>query len=300
MTSEVMYETGFPVEGFPMQYRWQAGLWHDLFERQIALLEYDIARAKAADDVMVFLSTPLSGRVGSHFSTNVEIADHVARRLMEDWGHRFWVLNPGRYQMESKEGTGLMNRHAETLSKERGISIDIDQLFADSPPGGGDYMRMWVRIMVEDGIDNTGRRWDAFYFMSPSDVRGFFTEGGSRTWTAGVEEYFARKYAMDEDFRAAFDPPFRDAEGNVLEGDAERAECVQRRNNFFRYYTIRAGVNFSLGSHDEWNIWRLLNERRRASGKYGISDQIAGYFEGRQIAPGATVIPTAPGYEVVE
>ncbi len=300
MTREVTYETGFPVEGFPMQYRWQAGIWYDLFERQIELLEYDIARAKAADDVMVFLSTPLSGRVGSHFSTNVEIADHVARRLMEDWGHRFWVLNPGRYQMESKEGTGLMNRHAETLSKERGVLIDIDKLFADSPPSGGDYMRMWTRIMVEDDIDNTGRRWDAFYFMSPSDVRGFFTEGGSRTWTAGVEEYFARKYAMDEDFRASFDPPFQDADGNTLDAEAESAECVRRRNNFFRYYTIRAGVNFSLGSHDEWNIWRLLNERRRASGKYGISDQIAGYFEGRQIAPGATVVPTAPGYEVVE
>ncbi|MEJ2152952.1 MAG: hypothetical protein P8Y29_08380, partial [Gemmatimonadota bacterium] len=88
MTSEVTYQTGFPVEGFPMQYRWQAGIWYDLFEHQIELLEYDIARAKAADDVMVFLSTPLSGRFGSHFSTNVEIADHVARRLMEDWGHR--------------------------------------------------------------------------------------------------------------------------------------------------------------------------------------------------------------------
>lgn len=300
MTSEATYETGFPVAGFPMQYRWQTGLWYDLFERQIALLEYDIARAKAGDDVMVFLSTPLSGRAGSHFSTNVEIADHVSRRIMEDWGHRFWVLNPARYQMESKEGTGLMNRHAEALSRERGVTIDVDQLFANSPPSGGDYMRMWVRIMVEDDVDNTGRRWDAFYFMSPSDVRDFFTEGGSRTWTAGVEEYFARKYAMDDDFRAGFDPPFHDENGDPLEGEAESAECVRRRNNFFRYYTIRAGVNFSLGSHDEWNIWRLLNERRQASGKYGISDQIAGYFEGRQIAPGATVVPTAPGYEVVE
>jgi len=88
--------------------------------------------------------------------------------------------------------------------------------------------------------------------------------------------------------------------GTALEGDSEKAECVGRRNDFFRYYTIRAGANFSLGSHDEWNIWRLLNERRRATGKHGISDQIAGYFEGRQIAPGTTVVSTAPGYEVVE
>ncbi|MGH7570354.1 MAG: hypothetical protein ACREMK_00735 [Gemmatimonadota bacterium] len=292
------YETGYPVPGFPVRFRWQTGIWFELFERQIALLERDIARARAEDNVMVFLSTPLSGRGGGHFATNVEIADHIARMIMERWGHRFWVLNPGRYQMESKEGTGLMHLHAADLARDTGLEVDIEELFRTSPPTGGDYMRIWTRILVEDDRENIGRRWDAFYFMGPGDVRDFFTEGGSRTLTAGVEEYFARKLTMNREFEAYFEPPFHDADGNPLAGRREREEWQLRRDAFFRYYTVRGGVNFSLGSHDEWNIWRLLNERRRASSPQGVSDQIAGFFEDAQLDPASFVSPTAPGYQI--
>ena len=297
--AEIAFETGFPVPGFPMRFRWQSGVWFELFEKQIELLERDVARARAEDRVMVFLSAPLSGRGGGHFATNVEIADHTARRLMGEWGHRFWVLNPGRYQMESKEGTGLMVLHAAELSRERGEEVDIDRLFAESPPTGGDYMRMWTRVLVEDGADDDGGRWDVFYFLAPSDVHAFFTESGARSWTAGVEDYFARKHAMDPAFREAFTPPFRD-DGAWLEGPAEEVEWARRREAFFRYYTVRAGVNFSLGSHDEWNIWRLLNDRRRERLSRGIAHQIAGYFEGRQVDPAGFVGPTAPGYALDE
>lgn len=297
--SRATFETGQPVPGFPVRFRWQTGVWFELFERQVALLERDIARARAEDNVMVFLSTPLSGRGGGHFATNVEIADHTTRMILERWGHRFWVLNPGRYQMESKEGTGLMNLHAAELSQETGRDIDIEELFRRSPPTGGDYMRMWTRILIEDEAGNLGRRWDAFYFQGPSDVRDFFTEGGSRTWTAGVEEYFARKLTMNREFYDYFDPPFYDASGGRLKGRRERAEWQRRRDAFFRYYTVRAGVNFSLGSHDEWNLWRLLNEKRRDASPHGVSDQIAGFFEDAQLDPAATVTPTARGYEVV-
>ncbi|MGH9320688.1 MAG: hypothetical protein ACRD3V_12485, partial [Vicinamibacteria bacterium] len=231
------FETGYPVPGFPVRFRWQTGIWFELFERQVALLERDIARARAEDNVMVFLSTPLSGRGGGHFATNVEIADHIARMIMERWGHRFWVLNPGRYQMESKEGTGLMHLHAAELSRETGREIDIEELFRTSPPTGGDYMRMWTRILVEDGGENIGRRWDAFYFMGPRDVRDFFTEGGSRTFTAGVEEYFARKVTMNREFEGYFEPPFHDVDGNSLAGRREREEWQLRRDAFFRFYT---------------------------------------------------------------
>ena len=297
---ETRYETGRPVADFPMRFRWQSGTWCELFEKQIALIERDIARARAEDQVLVFQSTPLSGRGGGHYATNVEIADHTARRLMEDWGHRFWVLNPGRYQMESKEGTGLMHLHAAELSRETGQEIDIDALFAESPPGGGDYMRMWTRVLVEDEVDNAGRRWDAMYFVSPRDVHDFFSESGSRTWTAGVEDYFARKLTMDREFYEAFVPPFRDDDGDRLTGPAETEEWRRRRDAFFRYYTIRAGVNFSLGSHDEWNIWRLLNERRRETAPGAIAEQIAVYFEGRQVDPASAAMVTARGYEIVD
>jgi hypothetical protein len=295
---EPRFETGEPVPGFPLRFRWHRGVWYRLFEKQIALLERDIARALVEGSVMVFQSTPLSGRGGGHFATNVEIAEHTTRRLMEEWGHRFWFLNPARYQMESKEGTGLMHLHAEQLSLETGEEIDVDALFECDPPVGGDYMRMWTRILVEDDEDRAGRRWDAIYFSGPADVRDFFTEGGARTLTAGVEEYFARKIAMDSGFHDAFAPPFLDADANHLTGSAEREEWRRRREDFFRYYTIRAGANFSLGSHDEWNIWQLLNDRRRASSPTGIADQIAGFFEGRQIDPASSAAKTAPGYAV--
>lgn len=296
---EPSFETGHPIPGLPVRFRWRTGVWYELFERQIALLERDIARARVEDNVMVFLSTPLSGRGGGHFATNVEIAEHLSRVIMERWGHRFWVLNPGRYQMESKEGTGLMNLHAAELSRETGQEIDIEELFRTTPPTGGDYMRMWTRILVEDDAGNLGRRWDAFYFQGPSDVRDFFTEGGSRTWTAGVEEYFSRKLSMNREFNEYFEPPFHDAAGDRLEGKRERREWQRRRDDFFRYYTVRAGVNFSLGSHDEWNLWRLLNQLRRDASPHGVSDQIAGFFEGIQLDPSATVTRTARGYEVV-
>lgn len=291
-------ETGQPVPGFPYRTRWQTGLWLELFDMQVELIERDIARAMAQDSVMVFQSLPLTGRGGGHYATNVEVAEHMSRRLMEEWGHRFWVLNPGRYQLESKEGTGLMNLHAARLSRERGVEIDVDELFRRSPPHGGDYMRMWARILVEDEEDQAGRRWDVLYFVGPDDVRSFFTEDGARTWTGGVEEYFARKQTMDRDFHDTFVPPFFDVDGRRLEGEAEKQEWKRRRNAFFRYYTVRAGVNFSLGSHDEWNIWQGLNESRRRTDQ-GIADQIAGYFDGRQVDPGSFSLRAAPGYEAL-
>lgn len=298
--AHVTYDTGRPVADFPIRFRWQSGIWFELFEKQVALLERDIARARAEDRVMVFLSTPLSGRGGGHFATNVEIADHTARRLMEEWGHRFWVLNPARYQMESKEGTGLMALHAAELSRERDEEIDVDRLFEESPPTGGDYMRMWTRVLVEDDADHTGGRWDAFYFLAPSDANQFFTESGARSWTAGVEDYFARKFAMDPAFHQAFAPPFFDDDGKPIPKAREMEEWARRREAFFRYYTVRAGVNFSLGSHDEWNIWRLLNARRREAAPRGIAHQIAGYFDGRQVDPASAFLPTASGYALDE
>ena len=66
-------------------------------------------------------------------------------------------------------------------------------------------------------------------------------------------------------------PPFFDRDGGRLTGAAVKEEWKRRRNAFFRYYTVRAGVNFSLGSHDEWNIWQELNERRRST-PHGIAE----------------------------
>jgi hypothetical protein len=54
---------------------------------------------------------------------------------------------------------------------------------------------------------------------------------------------------------------------------------------FRNYYGLRASVSFSYGSHDEWNIARLLNERRRGSADFGIAGQLGIMFDGRATTP---------------
>ena len=287
----------FPVKGFDLRFAWQT-VWVPIFDKQIALLREDIARARAEDRAVVYLSCPLSSRGGGFAATNVEIANHTQRRLLREWGHRFWILNPAQYQLESKEGTGLLVRHARELGM---TSADIAAL---PRPEGGDYMRMWTKVLVEDADNNEGSLFDAYYFLGPTDVREFLTQGGALSVTAGVEEFFARQFAMDVDFRDAFsvpgirwDPDWTKSTHSSSAQQAElRALWEDKRKAFFRYYAIRASVAFSLGSHDEWNIFRLLNIARLRNSKGDVGGLIAGYFDGRQIDPGAAVTVIDPGY----
>ena len=64
---------------------------------------------------------------------------------------------------------------------------------------------------------------------------------------------------------------------------------------FRTYYGLRAAVSFSLGSHDEWNIVRILNDRRRGIAEFGIPNQIAVLYDGKPMTPGGYESPTAPG-----
>jgi hypothetical protein len=82
----------------------------------------------------------------------------------------------------------------------------------------------------------------------------------------------------------------------MMNGDSAIAEAERRRNEFFRYYGVRAGVNYSRGSHDEWNIWQMLNTERRE--RLNLGDQIAGFFAGEQIPPATTEQSISPGYAV--
>jgi hypothetical protein len=66
--------------------------------------------------------------------------------------------------------------------------------------------------------------------------------------------------------------------------------------SFRRYYALRASSTVSRGAHDEWNIFRMINERRRADAKLGTPNQIPMLFDGRSIAPADAELAVSEGY----
>ena len=291
--------TGQPVPGFPLSFTWFRDEWEALFDEQTALVKSDVARARAEDRLVVYLSCPISARGGGSSETNVDIARYVERALLQRWGEAFWILNPAQYQLESKAGTGLLDMHAKRLG------IDLAKLLSKSSPGGGDYLRMWTKVLVEDGGDNLGRLLDAFYFLGPRDVHSFFLKDGSDiTITAGIEIYFARKFSSDASFCDSYSVPgirWGVPPKSLLNPDP-RVVWTQRRKDFMRFYGLRASANFSLGSHDEWAILRLLNGARRKKTATSrmvagdVGDQIAAFFDGNQVDPASSEAPLSAGY----
>jgi hypothetical protein len=175
-------------------------------------------------------------------------------------------------------------------------------------------MRMWIKALVEDDryVDKAvggepkrnlccGGMFDGFYFLGPSDVESFFATGRESSVTQVVESYFARKYATDLDFRREFDAEPTSA-GGVAAIDPTRHEADEtwehRRKRFFRYYALRASASYSLGSRDEWNTLVRLNRKRRRSKAYGPGEELACYFDGRQVSPASAMRKVARGYEV--
>jgi hypothetical protein len=299
-------ETAEPVPDLGIKFTWHNNYWREIFDEQIALICADIKRARAEDRLIIYLSCPISARGGGDHRTNVDIAKATERRLLTEWGEGFWILNPAQYQMESKEGLGLIESHARKL----GINLgELRRITKPPAPSGGDYMRMWTKVLVDDtkGYDidfpkelsYTGQHFDGYYFLGPNDVMQFFTKSGGETLTAAVQTHFSRKFTTDPDFRdyysidkiawgadRATDPRFtKDAgkEQNVL-----RDQWEEHRRRYLKFYALKAGVNFSLGSHDEWEILRLINYKRCAAlkkteGNLGIPDQMPAFFDGRQV-----------------
>ena len=295
-------KTDEAVPGFPLKFTWHTGAWQKIFDRQTELIKKDVERARLDGRLVLYLSCPISNRGGGFAGTNVDIAHYVERKILQRWGEAFWVLNPAKYQLESKAGKGLLAQHATELK----LGIDIDKLEQAAPPGGGDYLRMWTRVLVEDGAENLARNFDAFYFLGPRDVFSFFTENGSQSMTAGIQSYFARKISTDAAFRDYFSIPSIDW-GDIDEAKSApelRAKWSDLRRDFLRFYGLRASANFSLGSHDEWAILRLVNaeRRKRSAGPDkldgDVGDQLAAFFDGVQVSLSASEAPVSRGYAV--
>ena len=123
---------------------------------------------------------------------------------------------------------------------------------------GADYMLMWTEVL--EGAGAVAPDFDFIYFVGPSDFARFFKLDGNADLLK-IEAYY--------DARA--------------QSDAEIKKID--RTKFRNYYGLRASVAFSLGAHDEWNLVRAINEKRRAMAGGGIASQLAVFFDGKPIAP---------------
>jgi hypothetical protein len=146
---------------------------------------------------------------------------------------------------------------------------------ADLPRGstGADYMLMWTSLL--EGADGLGE-FDFVYFAGPQDFARYFGFDGTNDM-AKLDAYFDKRTAADAGFAKA-----------VQAGLSKAA--------FRRYYALRASTNVSRGAHDEWNIFRMLNEKRRNNEQYGAGGQIAVLFDGAAVAPAQGEAAVSEGY----
>jgi len=146
---------------------------------------------------------------------------------------------------------------------------------ANIPNGSGaDYMLMWTQVL--EGRDGLGEDFDFVYFVGPQDFARYFALDGTADMLK-IEQFFDKRVETDADLRKAVDKGLT-------------------RSAFRNYHALKASTSFSKGAHDEWNIVRALNERRRAHDQFGIANQLAVLFDGMGVAPSSSEGVTSDGY----
>lgn len=140
---------------------------------------------------------------------------------------------------------------------------------------GADYMLMWTRVL--EGPAGLGEDFDFYYFVGPSDfgaALGLTGEGDMEK----IDALFDQRLAADEGLRR----------------EVERGRVSKQ--TFRHYYSLRASITFSYGAHDEWNILRVLNDKRRGAAQLGVANQIASFYDGRPTPPSAAEQSVSTGY----
>ena len=137
-----------------------------------------------------------------------------------------------------------------------------------------DYMLMWTRIL--EGVKGMGEDFEFVYFVGPSDFGAYFGFNGA---------------ADMEKVNAFYDERIRTDMG--LQREVERGRVS--KTAFRNYYGLKGSITVSNGAHEEWNIFRTLNERRRADKAFGIGNQIPMLFDGAAVAPAIAEISNTPG-----
>ena len=152
--------------------------------------------------------------------------------------------------------------------------VNPGTLDADLPKGtGADYMLMWTTLLEgQDGLGDV----EFVYFAGPTDFARYFKFDGTNDM-GKLDTFY--------DNRVKTDPKFEKAVAGGL-----------TKPVFRRYYALRASASVSRGAHDEWNIFRLVNERRRADSKLGAPNQIPVLFDGHGLDPAESEAPVSDGY----
>jgi hypothetical protein len=136
---------------------------------------------------------------------------------------------------------------------------------------GGEYMYMWTKVLAGD--DGFGKDFNLLFAAGPSEIKNFF--GAADDMPASLERYVELRAKADSDFRDKI----------VSIPDAKK--------RFFAYYTTKASVVFSDGSHDEWNIFVEINKKRRNDPKaFGLGEQIPIFYDGRSASPAEAEMKT--------
>jgi hypothetical protein len=131
--------------------------------------------------------------------------------------------------------------------------------------GQGDYLLMWTRVL--EGQKALGEDFDFIYFVGPSDFASFFGLTGKDDMDR-IAAYFDDRLAKDASLKSA----------------VERGSIS--KSAFRNYYALRASVAFSVGAHDEWNVIRTVNQRRRDDKAFGMANQLPVMFDGRAVSSG--------------
>jgi hypothetical protein len=139
---------------------------------------------------------------------------------------------------------------------------------------GADYMLMWTSIL--EGRDGLGEDLDFVYFAGPQDFARIFELDGTADM-GKIDQYFEKRLKTDPGLEKA-----------VKAGLTKAA--------FRNYYALKASSAFSKGAHDEWNIIRLINERRRNDSKLGIANQLPVMFDGRGVPAADAESIVSEGY----
>lgn len=221
-----------------------------VLDKFIVRLRGQLLEQRNAGKLIGFVSLPLSSRGGGNRDLNVEISEHIKRKLEARLGgDRVYVLAPGLVESSLPDVEG---RSAQ----------------------GGEYMYMWTEVLA--GKRGLAEDFDFVYFAGPTDFADYFALTGTND-LGKLEQFMFERLKSNPEF-------------------AESLKSPADKRAFLSYYGLKASVNFSSGSHDEWNLFRIANERRRK--EWGVGEQLPLYFDGRQLSPGEAEAPASKGYQI--